>query len=175
VPTLEIYAEMGGDGGCLLFTFDPPGLLARGASYEEALASAPDEAARLRDLLTEAGLLHLFGRVGPGEAAEAPSALAEKSGDIDLVVAETVRGSYRVGNGDTRATFQRDLVPVEAGEVPGFLAVLALIRSGFLTLRDRIPPGAYGFRSAPHRWTIEEQIRHVASCDHWYLDRKSVV
>lgn len=159
MPELELYAEVGGDGGCLLFTFDPPGLVARGASLQEALAGAPVEAARLRRMLADGGCLDLLRE--PWEEGESPR----------LVVVETVRGRYRVANGGTRATFKRDLDPVRPEEVPGFLRVMELTRAGLWALKDRIPPGAYSFRSLPHRMTILEQLRHIASCDRWYLSR----
>jgi hypothetical protein len=49
--------------------------------------------------------------------------------------------------------------------------VLALLRARLLGLRDRIPREAYAFKSLPHRKTIEEQLRHMADCDRWYLTR----
>jgi len=159
MAVLELYAEIGGDGGCLLFTLDPPGLLARGASLEEALAAAPAEATRLRRLLAGGGLLGFL---------KEPWAEGERS---EFVIAETVTGRHAVANGGTKVTFMRDLIPVRRDEVPGFLAVMKLVRDGLWTLKDRIPPEAYGFKSLPRRGTIEEQLRHVASCDLWYLTR----
>ncbi|MHB8927483.1 MAG: DinB family protein [Bacillota bacterium] len=47
---LKVYAELGSEGGCILYTFDPPGLLSCGDSLDEAMAAAPREAARKRDL-----------------------------------------------------------------------------------------------------------------------------
>ncbi len=157
--SLEVYAEVGHDGGCLLFTFDPPGLLARGTSLEEALAAAPHEASRLRRLLEGAGRLDLLKEVWP--AGEVPR----------VVVAETVTGRWRVANGGTKATFERDLVPLEADEPARFIQVMAALRASLWTLKDRLPAEAYGFRSLPHRGTILEQLRHVAGCDRWYLSR----
>jgi hypothetical protein len=156
---LELYVEIGGDGGCHLFTFDPPGLLAWGRSREEALAAALAEAARLRRLLDDHGLLGLLKEVW--DEGETP----------ELKVVETVTGRHRVANGGTRATFARDLVPVREDEVPGFLEVLAALRTTLWSLKDRIPPEAYSFRSLPRRMTIAEQLRHIAGCDRWYLTR----
>lgn len=170
---LRVHAEIGGDGGCLFYTFDPPGLLARGASFEEALAAAPAEAARLRRLLAGGSLPGAAGNP-PGAGGSLLGLLEEPwdEGEVpEIVVAETIRARYQVANGRTNATFQSDLVPVRRSEVPGFLAVLALLRARLLALRDRIPREAYAFKSLPHRKTIEEQLRHMADCDRWYLTR----
>lgn len=157
MATLKLYAETGSEGGCLLYTFDPPGLLARGASLEAALASAPVETTRLRRLLDGGGALDMLDEVW-GEA-ETPQ----------LVVQETVHRRGSVTNGMTRATFQRDLVPLTPEQLPGYLRVMSILREELWTLKDRIPPGAYEFRSLPHRKTILEQLAHVAACDRWYL------
>ncbi len=159
MATLELFAEIGGDGGCLLFTHDPPGLLARGATREEALAAAPGEAARLRRLLAGDGLLGLLRE--PWGDAETPV----------LRVVETEVGRHRVTDGGTKVTFERDHVPVRRDEVAGFLALMALVRGGVMALGDRLPPEAYAFRSKPHRMTIGEQLRHMATCDYWYYTR----
>ncbi|MEW6031827.1 MAG: hypothetical protein AB1645_02915 [Bacillota bacterium] len=159
MPVLEVYEELGVDGGCHLFTFDPPGLLAWGRSRGEALREAPGQAAALRGLLAEHGLLGVLKEAW--EARETP----------ELKVAETVRGRNQVSHGGTKATFARDLVPVSGDEIPGFLRWLAALRTTLWALRDRIPPEGYSFRSLPHRMTIEEQLRHIAGCDRWYLSR----
>jgi len=157
--TLEVFVEIGGDGGCHLFTFDPPGLLAWGPSRGEALAAAPAAAAGLRRLLADHGLLGLLKEMwSEGEVPE-------------FRVVERVTGRHRVVNGGTRATFRRDLVPVSEEEIPGFLRVLGALRETLFSLRERIPPEAYSFRSLPHRMTIGEQLRHIAGCDRWYLTR----
>ena len=123
------------------------------------MAAAPAEATRLRRLLAEAELLGLL---------KEPWA---EGGTPDFVVVETVVGRNRVGDGGTKAIFRRDLVPPRREEIAGYLALLGAVRAGFWTLKDRIPPEAYGFKSLPHRMSIEEQLRHVAGCDLWYLTR----
>jgi len=170
---LRVYVEIGGDGGCLFYTFDPPGLLARGASFEEALAAAPAEAARLRRFLAGGNLPGAAGNP-PGAGGSLLGLLEEPwdDGDVpEFVMAETIWARYQVANGRTNATFEPDLIPVLRSEVPGFLAVLACIRTRLLALKDRIPPEAYAYRSLPRRKTIEEQLRHMADCDYWYLTR----
>lgn len=159
MPTLDLYAEASSDGAYLLYTFYPPGLLAWGRTRDEALATAFVEAGRLRGFLADCGQLDLLKE--PWNEDDTP----------DLVIRETYARRGTVADGGTRATFQRDLEPVRPEEVPGFLAILRHLRTTFRTLKDRIPAGAYGFRSLPHRMTIEEQLRHVASCDRWYLSR----
>ncbi|HEY3316186.1 MAG TPA: DinB family protein [Bacillota bacterium] len=155
-PALKVYAEVA-TRGCLLFTFDPPGLLARGESLDEALASGPAEARKLRSFLAECGELGLLTEVwAPDEAPE-------------LVVAETFSRRGRADDGNTWATFERDLEPVRPKELPGLLAILGHLREALLTLRDRLPPEAYGYRSLPRRMSIGEQLRHVYACDRWYL------
>ncbi len=156
---LRVYAEIGGDGGCLLFTFSPPGLLARGPSLEAALASAPMEAERLRVFLDECGCL---------DDLEQPWS---HDGTPDIVVAETVRRQGRVANGGTRATFTPDLEPVTAGEVARCIALMTHMRETLFALRDTIPSEGYSFRSRPDRMPISEQLRHIAYCECWYLRR----
>lgn len=164
VARLLVYAEIGtDDGGCLLYTFDPPGLLGRGSSEAEALGEAGGSgAAALRALLAEAGRLELLAE--PWAEGESPS----------LVVAERVVRRGRVAGGGTRATFQPDLVPLRSDEIEPFLALLGHLRSRLEALRstlDALPPEVYRFRSLPHRMTIEEQLAHIAGCDRWYLTR----
>jgi hypothetical protein len=156
-PVLKMYAEIGGDGGCLLYIFDPPGLLARGNTVDEALAAAPAEAARLRLFLAECGRLDLLGQTW--DEGRAPR----------FDIAEKVERRGVVANGRTVATFRRDLDPVRPEEVGGFIDVMRHMRATVLALRERISPAAYTFKSAPHRGTIDEQLRHIASCERWYL------
>lgn len=151
---LRVYAEVGEDGGCLLFTFDPPGLLARGDSVEEAMGLVPQAARDLDRFLTECG------RPYPGAGP-----------NPEILVAETKRRRGLVANGNTSVTFEMDKVPVQAEEIPRFLAVQEHLRRELLELKDLIPPGAYEFRSLPHRMSIEKQLSHLAGCDHWYLSR----
>jgi len=154
MPELKTYGEVGEDGGCLLFTLNPPGLLARGKSVDEAMARA-SQAAQALDLFLE-GCGRPYPWVGPN-----PS----------IIVAETLRRRGNVANGNTSVTFSADRVSVEAEEIPRFLALQAHLRNELLELRDLIPLDAYGFRSLPHRMTIQEQLSHLASCDRWYLSR----
>lgn len=156
---LRVYEEMGSEGGCILYTFDPPGLLSYGDTLEEAMAAAPREAARLRDFLAEYGRLDLLEE--PWKDGETP----------EIVTAETVRRRGKSTRGNTRGTFKRDLEPVRPEEVPGFLAILGHQRQALWTLKDRLPEGAYGFKSLPRRMTIKEQLTHIAACDRWYLSR----
>ncbi len=159
MATLEIYLEIGADGGCLIYTFDPPGILARGSSVEEAMAEAPRGARWLRQFLADSGRLSLLVEPWPEEH------------DPQLVAAETVRGRGRVARGGTRATYKRDMVAMEKGEILDCLHIMESLRSHLLAFRDRLSPPAYGYRSLPHRKTIEEQLRHIASCERWYLSR----
>lgn len=148
---LKVYAELGSEGGCILYTFDPPGLLSCGDSLDEAMAAAPREAARLRRFLADCGRLDLL-------------AEAWKDGETpDAVIAETVRRRGKSTRGNTRATFQRDLEPVRSEEVPGFLAILEHQRKTLWALKDRLPAEAYGFKSLPRRMTIKEQLTHIAA------------
>ncbi len=158
VPTLSVYAEAP-TRGCLLFTFDPPGLLSRGTSVEEALAAGRKEARDLRRFLAECGQLGLLAEGwGPDETPR-------------LSVAETVSRRGRADDGNTRATFKRDLEPLKPEEIPGYLVIMKHLRETLLTLKGRLPPEAYDFRSLPHRMTIREQLRHIYGCDRWYLSR----
>lgn len=159
MAVLEVYAEIGRDGGCHLFTFDPPGLLSWAASFDEAFAAAPREAAELYRLLEQHGLLSLLAE--PWSEDETP----------EFRVAEEVHGRNKVGDGGTKATFRRDLVAVRPDEIPGFIALMGARRVRLLTLKDRIPPEAYHYRSLPHRMTIGEQLRHIAGAEYWYLTR----
>jgi len=158
MPKLQVYAEIGlDDGGCLLFTFDPPGLLARGRSFDEAMEVGRSEVRALRRFLAQGGCLGLLQEAwGEGQSPE-------------IVVAETVRRRGRVGNGGTRATFKRDFVPVRPEDTPGLLGLMRHMRATLWTLKDRIPPEAYAFRSLPRRGAIGEQLAHIAACDRWYL------
>ncbi len=159
VAKLKVYAELGSEGGCILYTFDPPGLLSCGDTPDEAMAAAPREAARLRRFLADCGRLDLLAE--PWKDGETP----------EIVVAETVRRRGKSTRGNTRATFKRDLEPVRPKEVPGLLAILEHQRKTLWTLKDRLPAGAYGFKSLPRRMTIQEQLTHIAACDRWYLSR----
>jgi len=158
-PVLSVYAEIGGDGGCLLYTFDPPGLLARGASLEAALAAAADEAVALRRFLLEAGMLHLLRP--PWREGESP----------EIHIVETVTRRGRVADGRTTATFEPDLRPVTPTEAADYLTLMRYSRRRLLALRQEIPAGAYGFRSQPHRLTIEGQLEHIAKAERWYIRR----
>ncbi|MTI94763.1 MAG: hypothetical protein FH749_04625 [Firmicutes bacterium] len=151
---LKVFAETGADGGCLLFTFEPPGMLARGNSVEEALGQASSAASRLDTFLAECG------RPYPG-AGPSP----------EILVAETVKRRGKVANGNTSVSFQKDKEPLEAEEIPRFLTVLAHQRKELLDLKAEIPQETYGFKFLPHRKTIEEQLKHIAACERWYLSR----
>lgn len=151
---LKVYAEVGEDQGCLLFTFEPPGLLVRANSTDEAMALAPRAAQALDDFLSQCG--NPYPSAGPRP---------------DIVIAETIRRRGKVANGNTSVTFERDLVPVEAEEIPRFLVVLEYQRRELMDLKELIPEAAYGYRSLPHRKTIAEQLIHLASTDRWYLSR----
>lgn len=154
MAVLKVYAEVGADGGCLLYSFDPPGLLARGATEDEAMAAAPGALAELRQFLAECNQQGWL----PG-------------GDLAVEVAERKCRRGVVANGMTSVTFQRDRVPLLREEIPPFLAVLDHQRLKLLELKERIPPQAYGFKSLPRRKTIAEQLTHIAACDRWYLSR----
>ncbi|MEW6308871.1 MAG: DinB family protein [Bacillota bacterium] len=156
---VKTYAEVGGDGACLLYTFDPPGLLVRAECLERGLAEAPAAARRLRAWLAQGGLVGLLAE-GWAEG-ETPQ----------VAVAEMVRRRGPVGNGNTRATFQRDLVQLSPPELVAGIAVLGHLRSELWALKAELPDGAYPYRSLPHRMTIAEQLNHMADCDRWYLSR----
>lgn len=151
---LRVYAEIGEDQGCLLFTYEPPGLLVRANSMVEAMELAPKAAQGLANFLTQCG--SPYPNAGPSP---------------DIIVTETKRRRGKVANGNTSITFEMDKVPVDAEEVPRFLIVLAHQRREFMELRDLIPEGGYDYKSLPHRKTILEQLIHVAGCDRWYLSR----
>lgn len=151
---LRVYSEVGEDGGCLLFTFDPPGLLARGNSMEEAMDLASQAARDLDKFLAQCGRPYSGGGPNP-----------------EIVVAETKRRRGKVANGNTSVTFEMDKVPVQVEEIPRFLTVQEHLRRELLELKDLIPEGAYEFRSMPHRMSIERQLNHLADCDRWYLSR----
>lgn len=158
-PQLEVYSEVGSDGGCLLFTFQPPGLLAWGGTVDNALKRAPQEAFKLRESLANWGLLHLL--EGTWDPALEP----------EVIVVETYNRRGMVANGNTTATFEPDLEPLEPGELNNFIALMRRSRETLLNLRSLIPPEAYSYRSLPHRKTIDEQLRHIASAERWYLSR----
>lgn len=157
-PTLSVYAETPARG-CLLFTFDPPGLLSRGVGLADALEAGLREAQELRGFLEECSQTGLLDETwGPDEVPT-------------LSVAETFSRRGRADNGNTRATFKRDLEAVRPQDLPGYLTVMGHLRETLRTLYDRIPPEALEFRSLPHRMTIREQLRHIYGCDRWYLGR----
>lgn len=151
---LKLYAEVGEDKGCLLFTIEPPGLLVRGSSIEEALRLAPQAARELDDFLSGCGQPYVS--FGP-----AP----------DIVVAETKKRRGKVANGNTSVTFAADLVPVQADDIPRFLTVQEHLRKELMQLKEVIPEAAYSFASMPQRMSILKQLTHLADCDHWYLSR----
>ncbi len=159
MAVLQVYAEVGEDGGCLLFTSDPPGLLCRGQNVAGALAAGSSEASQLRHFLAECDCLGLL--KDQWSPVETPQ--------IDII--ETISRRGVVANGNTRATFRRDLEPVIPNELPGFLTILEHLRDTLWTLKGRIPLDAYDFRSLPRRMTIGEQLKHIAACDRWYLSR----
>jgi hypothetical protein len=159
MPKLEVWAEIGGDGACLLFTFDPPGLLARGASLESALAEAVVETGRLRELLVACGQVSLLKE--SWDEGESP----------ELVIRETMNRRGKVATGDTEAAFSRDLEPLRPEEIVAYLALMTQMRLTLLALRDGLSREAYLFRSKPKRMPIGAQLRHVAHCERWYLGR----
>ena len=158
-PPMEVYSEVGSDGACLLFTFQPPGLLAWGGTVDDALKRAPHEALRLRDSLEDWGLLHLL------------EGIWDRALEPEVIVVETYNRRGVVANGNTTATFKPDLEPLEPGELDNFIALMRRSRETLLNLRSLIPPEAYSYRSLPRRKTIDEQLRHIASAERWYLNR----
>jgi hypothetical protein len=158
--TIPLYAELGGDGGALLYSFEPPGLVARGASLDEAMGRALAGYAELLDMLRAA-------RPGLGAAGGGP---------LRFEVVEEFRRRRAVADGNTVATFGPDLQPVSREEVTETLDLLAESRRRLLLLRPVIegaadPERLMAFRSLPHRMTVAEQLRHIANAERWYLSR----
>ncbi|MDP2873555.1 MAG: hypothetical protein Q8P31_13615 [Bacillota bacterium] len=154
--TVRLYAEVGGDGGALLYTFEPPGLAARGYSLQEALDRALDGYTELAQMQAQA--------TGAGQ---------RPFPELTFTIVEQVNRRGVVGNGRTSATFGPDLAPVSAEEIPGILALLGESRRRLLELRPQLDsPGAAGlmeYRSLPHRMTIRRHLEHIASAEKWYL------
>lgn len=148
---LKVFAEVGEENGCLLFIFDPPGLLVRGETLEAALESAPGAAHELAVLMGNCWQPYVLGNF--------------------VTVAEKILRRGKVANGNTSVTFERDRIPPSRDDITMFLCVLEKVRGQLLELKDKIPPEAYYFRSLPHRKTILEQMSHIAACDRWYLSR----
>lgn len=160
-----MYAEIGTDGGALLYSFDPPGLVARGDSLTAALAGATAGHAELCDI---EGSAVPDGRVEPDHKSH-PSG-------FNFVVAEEYRRRGKVANGNTSATFKPDLVPLSRAEVDHYLKLLAESRRRLLLLRPLIddapdPAARLDFHPAPKRMSIRRQLQHIASCERWYLTK----
>lgn len=151
---LNVYAEVGEDKGCLLFIFDPPGMLVRANSFDAALDRAPGAVNELFALLN--GCWQPC--PGPGETP-------------NIKVAEVLHRRGKVANGNTSVTFQRDLVPLQPEVIIMFLKAFEGVRRHLLELKAQVPGDAYNYKSMPHRKTIEEQLRHIAVCQGWYLSQ----
>jgi hypothetical protein len=169
-----VYAEIGTDGGALLYSLAPPGLVGRGASLAEATeqASAHGIAELLAMAATAGRALLTDGRASPWPAT-APTA---QSLPYNLTIVETQRRRGAVANGNTTATFGPDREPLLPGEVPAMLELLAESRRRLLAWRPILEtaPDAgelLSFRSSPHRKTVAEQLMHVANAERWYLVR----
>lgn len=175
----QVYAEVGTDGGALLFSFDPPGLAGHGASVAEALEQARTRGiAELLSMAATAGrALVTDGRSSPWPVpAPAAPAVPGQPQAHSLVVVETKHRRGPVANGNTTATFGPDLVPLAASEVPALLELLAESRRRLLAWRpilETAPEAAklLRFRSLPHRKSVAEQLAHVAATERWYLTR----
>lgn len=165
-PVVKLYAEVGTDGGALLYVFDPPGLVARGRSLPEALERAPDGYAELAEMRVNAAAAAAQPAAGAG-AALAPTV------NYSFVIAEQVNRRGAVADGMTSATFGPDFVPVSADELPGIVALLGESRRRLLEVRTELEsaglPGLMDYRSLPHRMTIRRQLEHIASAEKWYL------
>ncbi len=163
----QLYLETGSDGGALLYSFDPPGLVARGASLSEAISAVPTGFAELLDIRRAAEATAMEVRA-PQPGAEEPVSATEFS------IAERYVRRGVVANGMTTATFTPDLVPMTRAEVEEAIALLAESRRRLVSLRPAIEASAgtgevLGHRSTPARWTIGEQLRHIASAERWYI------
>lgn len=151
---LNVYAEVGQDKGCLLFIFDPPGMLVRANSFNAALDRAPGAANELFALLN-----------GCWQPSPCPGETPR------IILAEILHRRGKVANGNTTVTFQRDYVPPRPEEIVMFLKAFEAVRGHLLELEAQIPGDAYNFKSLPHRKTIEEQLGHIAACQGWYLSQ----
>ncbi|MEW6724907.1 MAG: DinB family protein [Bacillota bacterium] len=147
---IDAYLEIGSDGGYLAWSFDPLGCHARGMGEEEALAGLAEE------------INYYHRRAGI-------DAFPLTRGDFR--VAGRVTRQKQVGKGDTSATFAPDLRPMTRAEVDDALAALRRSREDLLELIGRIPDALLDWRPGDGRRSLSDQIRHIAECERWYLEK----
>jgi len=174
---IEAYAEIGQDGGVLLFSFDPPGLLARGTSLGAAVREAAERGwPELRAMAAAAGRsLEAAGKRSPWPTGATPPA-APGGEQTEVAIIETRERRGAVANGNTSATFRLDLAPLTPADVTASLELLAESRRHLLALRPLLecspdPAAMLAFRSRPDRKSIAEQLMHIAAVERWYLVR----
>lgn len=156
---LKVYAEVGADNCSILFTFDPPGYLAHGKSIEDALKKVSSETRELREFLQRCNKTNLLKQIW--EEDDVPQ----------IKVVEVVRNRGKVAEGYTRATFSRDYDPVMREESLEFLSLMKCMREELISFRTKLDSTTLRFRPSVRDMTISEHLKHIASCDRWYLSR----
>jgi len=147
----RLYLEIGAaDGWCLVHSPDLPGVGFKAVSREAALALAPGA------LLAE---LDWARRAGVGEMS-GPVAVA---GEVTLDVPAAA--------GDTEATFEPDLEPLDDPYLGFALRYLDASRAALLGLIGRLPSRYLDWRAAEGKRTLGEVLGHISDADAFYLVR----
>ena len=170
VPRIDLLLEAGQDGGALLYSVDPPGLVGRGASLAAAVAATVDR-----------GWAELACMAVAADPRWSPLSQTISTGDVgpEFVIRETVRRRGAVANGMTTATFQADRAPLDRATIQAALALLERSRARLLSIRGVLleqPDSGQSvlvFRSLPRRKTVAEQLRHIAAAERWYIAKIS--
>ncbi len=156
---LEVYADVGADSCCILFTFDPPGYLAHGRSLDDAVEKASFASRELRDFLQRCGRVSLLKQIW------------QEDENLQINVVEIFRNRGKVADGYTRATFLRDYDPVTPSENLEFVDLMECMRRELIEFKMKPDSKAMQFRSSIGDMTINDHLMHIASCDRWYLSR----
>lgn len=153
---LEFYLEIGAkDGWCLVHCPDLPGLGYKAPSREAALALAP---------------LRVAAELGWARLRTGPFGLAVPAGE-DYEVAGEVTLDVPVATGDTEATFEPELAPLDDSYLAYCLAYLGASRETLQSLVARLPRDLLDWRPAEGKRTIGEILGHVSDAEAFYLVR----
>jgi uncharacterized damage-inducible protein DinB len=155
---LRLYLEIGrADGWCLVHCPDLPGAGFKAPSREAALALAPGRLSAELDWLARTAPA-LGRRVCPG--ASWPFAVA---GEVVLDVP--------AAEGDTEATFEPDLEPLDDAYLAHSLSYLEASRRALQGLVGGLPDECLSWRPAPGKRTVAEVLGHIADAEAFYAVR----
>jgi hypothetical protein len=150
---LSVGIEESPDGAALVHGLALPGCVGFGASVDEALEDFVGRVGEWLDFREAIGL-----------------AVPPRDQELDVAVDEWVRSDVAVGSGESEATFEDDLRPLEDREISEGLQLLGDLRGVLLRAVRRIPPAeleALGAGELSLRRILDE----LARAQWWTLTR----